>query len=68
MHERGGHNIGAEVNQEIIVEQRSGSLPQTRTAERSRSLAVDAPAKGLRIGIRSGSAQESDDHREFPES
>jgi hypothetical protein len=62
MHVGSGHDVGAEVDQEVIVDQRGGSLPQTWAAERSCPLAVVAPAKGLRISIRGGGSQERDDH------
>ncbi len=62
MHVGSSHDIRAKVDQEVVVDQRGGSLPQTRTAERSCPLAVVAPAEGFWIGIRSGGSQERDDH------
>ena len=62
MHGGGGHDIGAEVDQEVIADQRGGSLPQTWTAKCSRPFTVVAAAEGFRIGIRGGSSQERNDH------
>jgi hypothetical protein len=62
MHESSSHYIGAKVNQEVIVDQRRGPLPQARAAELSCSLAVVAPTECFRIGICCSSSQECDDH------
>ena len=62
MHQGGGHDIGAKVDQEVVVDQRGGSLPQTWTAERPCPIAVVALAEGFGISIRSGGSEERDYH------
>ena len=58
----GGDDVGAQVNQEVVVDQYSGSLAQARSAERSCSLTVLALAEGFWIAVGSGGSQERDDH------
>ncbi len=66
---RGRHNVGTEINQQIIVDQCSGPFPKTRPTQRACLGAVSALAKSLWEGIRSAGSKESNDHRGgmFPE-
>lgn len=62
MHQGGGHDIGAKVDQEVVVDQRGGSLPQTRAAERPCPIAVLALAEGFGICIHGRGSEERDLH------
>lgn len=62
MHVGCSHDIRPEVNQQIVIDQQSGSLPQARIAERSSPLAVDAATEGFWIGIRSSRSEERSVH------
>ena len=57
-----GHDIGTEIDQEIVVDEGGGSLAQTGAAERACLLAVVALAKGFGKGIGGGSSQEGEFH------
>ena len=54
IHGGGGHDIGAKVDQQVVVDQRSGALPQARASEGARPLAVIALAEGLWKSVRRG--------------
>ncbi len=62
MHLGCAHDVGAKVDQKVIVDQGSGSLAQAGTSERSCLSAVVAAAEGLGIGVGGGGSQECDDH------
>src|SRR2546429_832205 len=56
------HNVGAEINQQIIIDQRSRPFPKTRPTERACLGAVWALAKSLWEAICGGCSKESDGH------
>jgi hypothetical protein len=60
--EGGGHDVGAKIDQQVVVDQRGGSLPQTRAAQCPCPLAVVTLAKGFGVGIRSGGSQKGEKH------
>src|SRR5438477_3693736 len=66
MHRGGGHEIRAQVDQQIVVDQCRASLPHARTAERTGPLTVLAPAEGIRIALRGGGSQEGETHFGHP--
>jgi len=59
---RSGHDVGTEINQQIVVDQRGRSSSQARTTKDSSLSAVLAFAKSLWEGIRAASSKESDPH------
>src|SRR6059058_263636 len=66
MHRGGGHEIRAQVEQQIVVDQCRAPLPHARTAERTGPLTVLAPAEGIRIALRGGGSQEGEAHFGHP--
>ena len=60
----GRHDIGTQVDQQIIIDQHSGTLPQARTTQSARLYAVLASTERLRICVCGRSSQESNDHRD----
>src|SRR5258708_8100015 len=62
VHVRCRHNFVTEINQQIIVDQRSRPFPKTRPTESACLGAVWALAKSLWEGICGGCSKESDGH------
>src|SRR5260221_13370800 len=62
VHVRCRHNVGTEINQQIIIDQRSRPFPKTRPTERAWLGAVWALAKSLWEGICGGCSKESEGH------
>src|SRR5258708_29597224 len=62
VHVRCRHNVGTEINQQIIVDQRSRPFPKTRPTESACLGAVWALAKSLWEGICGGGSKERDCH------
>jgi len=62
MHLGSGHNIRAKVNQQVIIDERSGAFSQTCPAKLSGLFAVIAFAEGFGEGVRRRSSKEGDEH------
>lgn len=62
MHLGSGHNIRAEVNQQVIIDERGGAFSQTCPTKLPGLFAVVTFAKGFREGVRRRSAKKGDKH------
>lgn len=62
MHLRRGHDIGTEVNEQVVIDQHRRAFSQTRTPKCSGPLAINALAKGFWKSVGGGGPEKCDYH------
>ena len=59
VHQRGGHQVGTEVDQEVVVDQHSGAAAQAAATDLAGTPTVVTVAESVRIPFGGGGAEES---------